>query len=290
MEVDEEKSLWRAALAGEDAPAIEQMLSRDRELRLIARGWSDSDVPAEGAELRGLLLRGSETVLPLAADNPWGVSADADLWSAVEHVWAPVAERCPAFLAALRKELLGLALVEIEGRYLLGYLYLAMHDAPFAQHLRDLPRYEHFDARMRVLWGTVPTALGPEAVPAIGEPLPPGVRDLAAVHASLESDGFNLWSDRLTTTLAAWILRMFEGEDPAEYAPESEFPRALNGEFNGCVLFGTCPPSGENYFLTMDDRDPDGTPRVGTVGIDGIGENESFWDWFNGAVPEYLFP
>src|SRR5262249_54461092 len=147
MDVDEEKSLWRTALAGADAPGIEQLLRRDPELRLIARAWSDSGVLAEGAELRGLLLRGGESTLPLAADNPWGVSADADLWGAVEHVWAPVAERCPEFLAALRKELLGLALVEMGGRYLLGYLYLnlAIHNAPLVQHLRDLPQYEHFD-------------------------------------------------------------------------------------------------------------------------------------------------
>lgn len=108
-----------------------------------------------------------------------------------------------------------------------------------------------------MLWGTAPTLLGPtDVVPLLDEPLPAGVRDLAAVHASFTSFDFDLRVDRFTTTLGASTLADYEGEDPGDYDQDEDFVRAANGEFDRWIQFCT---------------------------------GEPFWDWVNQALPSLLF-
>ncbi|WP_171166991.1 hypothetical protein [Streptomyces sp. I05A-00742] len=293
MDTAETHHAWRAALADGDPYRVEQLLRRDPRLVLFGYAWSGTGEAAERAELRGLLLPGGRGDVPFAADSPWGIPADADFADALEHVWAPVADNCPGFLAALRAEVLGLALIAMEDTYLLGYLYLTGRTGGLPRDLRDLPPYTGANA-LAVLWGTAPTRLGPtDVVPLLEEPLPAGVRDLAAVHSSITSFDvdFELCLDRFSTTLRASTLADHEGEDPDDYAETEDFTRALNGEFDRWVQFCTCGSACEAYFLDMADRDPHDIPRVTLANMDGTSERPGapFWTWFDQSVPSLLF-
>ncbi|MEO3825441.1 hypothetical protein [Actinomadura sp. B10D3] len=291
MSIREDNRLWREALADGDARGVERLLRRGIRLRLLAHEWSGSLEVAETAELRGLLLLGGAGDVPFAADSPWDIPAGAGLADALEDVWAPVAGRCSGFLAALRSEVLGLALVAMEGRYLLGYLYLADRSGELPRELKDLAPYTGSNS-LDVLWGTAPTRLGPaDVVPLLDEPLPAGVRDLAAVHASLTSFDFDLCLDHFTTTLGASTLADYEGEDPGDYDEDDDFVRAVNGEFDRWIRFCTCDSAAEAYFLDMADRDPDGIPRVALSSINGTSQRpgDSLWNWLDKAVPSLLF-
>ncbi|MGI5201404.1 hypothetical protein ACQEU6_07435 [Spirillospora sp. CA-108201] len=290
MDIDEANRLWRKALADGDPGGIERLLRRDTRLKLLGHEWSGTLEAAETAELRGLLLLGGGDV-PFAADSPWCIPVGAGLADTLEHVWAPVAGRCPGFLAALGSEVLGLALVAMEGRYLLGYLYLADRGGELPRDLKDLPPYTGSNS-LDVLWGTAPTRLGAaDVVPLLDQPLPAGVRDLAAVHASLTSFDFDLRLDRFTTTLGASTLEDYEGEDPGDYGQDEDFVRAVNGEFDHWIRFCTCDSAAEAYFLDMADRDPHGIPRVALSSINGTSQRpgDPFWDWLDKAVPSLLF-
>ncbi|MFD8378185.1 hypothetical protein ACFV2X_06345 [Streptomyces sp. NPDC059679] len=291
MDIEETNRMWRTALADGDSRGVEQLLRRDTRLRLLGHESSGTLETAGRAELRGLLLLGGDGDIPFAADSPWGIPADAGLADALEHVWAPVAAYCPGFLAALRAEVLGLALVAMENVYLLGYLYLADRSGELPRDLKDLVPYTGSNS-LDVLWGTAPTLLGPtDVVPLLGEPLPAGVRDLAAVHASFTSFDFDLRLDRFTTTLGASTLADYEGEDPDDYGQDEDFVRAANGEFDRWIQFCTCTSAAEAYFLDIADRDPHDTPRVALSGINGTSARpgEPFWDWTNQALPSLLF-
>ena len=290
MDIRETNRMWRTALAGRDPRGVEQLLQRDTQLRLLGHEWSGTLEVAETAELRGLVLLGGAGDVPFAADSPWGIPAGAGLADALEHVWAPVAGYCAGFLSALRTEVLGLALVAMEGRYLLGYLYLADRKGELPCHLKDLAPYTGSNS-LAVLWGTAPTHLGPtDVVPLLEEPLPTGVRDLAAVHASLTSFDFDLHLDHFTTTLGASTLADYEGEDPSDYGQDEDFVRAVNGEFDRWIQF-SAPHAGEAYFLDMADRDPHGIPRVAVTSPDGTSERPGspFWDWLDQVVPALLW-
>ncbi|MBC6458958.1 hypothetical protein HKK72_13760 [Actinomadura sp. HBU206391] len=283
--------MWRTVLADGDPRGVEQLLRSDTRLRLLGHEWSGTLKAAETAELRGLLLLGGAGDVPFAVDSPWGIPAGAGLADALEHVWAPVARYCPGFLAALRAEVLGLALVAMEGRYLLGYLHLADRNGELPRDLKDLAPYTGSDS-LAVLWGTAPTSLGPtDVVPLLDEPLPPGVRDLAAVHASLTSFDFDLRLDRFTTTLGVSTLADYEGEDPSDYGQDEDFVRAVNGEFDRWIRFCTCDSAAEAYFLDMADRDAHDVPWVALSSINGTSERpgDPFWDWLDKAVPSLLF-
>ncbi|MFI7275561.1 hypothetical protein [Streptomyces sp. NPDC049879] len=291
MDTEETDHAWRTVLTDGDRVGVEQLLRRDTRLALLGNEWSGSLETAKTAELRGLVLLGGDGGVPFAADSPWRIPAGAGLAEALEDVWAPVAGNCPGFLTALRAEVVGLALVAMEGRYLLGYLHLADREGELPRDLKDLAPYTEWDS-LAVLWGTAPTRLGrTDVVPLMDGPLPGGVRDLAAVHASLTSYDFDLRLDLFTTTLGATTLADYEGEDPADYEPDEDFVRAVNGEFDRWVRFCTCHSAAEAYFLDMDDRDSDGVPRVASSGIDGTSERpgEPFWDWIDQALPSLLF-
>ncbi|WP_433175381.1 hypothetical protein [Actinoallomurus sp. CA-150999] len=291
MDIEEANRMWRKALADGDPRGVERLLRCDTRLRLLGHEWSGTLEAAETAELRGLLLLGGSDDVPFAADSPWGIPAGAGLADAMEHVWAPVAGCCPGFLAALRAEVLGLALVAMEGRNLLGYLYLADRKGELPCDLKDLAPYTGSNS-LDVLWGTAPTSFGPtDVVPLLDEPLPSGVRDLAAVHASLTSLDFDLCLDRFTTTLGASTRADYEGEDPSDYGQDEDFVRAVNGEFDSWIRFCTCDSACEAYFLDMADRDPHDIPRVALSSINGTSERpgDPFWDWLDKAVPSLLF-
>jgi len=97
--------------------------------------------------------------------------------------------------------------------------------------------------------------------------------------------------DRRTMTLGASIRESYEGEDPADYDETDDFVRALNGEFDRRVLFCTCASAVERYYLDLDDRDPDGVPRVASSCMDGVSERPGmpFWDWVDKTLPELIF-
>lgn len=278
--------MWRTALANRDPRAVEGLLEHSATAAGLFEPESSGPV-----ELRGLLVLGGDGDVPFATDCPWAVPAGAGLLDALEHIWAPVARYCPRFLAALRAEVLGLALVTIEGGHLLGYLHVdgglsALSGAP-PRALADVPADS-----LNVLWGTAPTSLGPtDIVPMLDEPLPAPVRDLAAVHAWLRSFDVDLRLDRFTTTLGASIRTDYAGEDPADYDAAHEFVRALNGEFDRHIRFCTCGSAAEASFLDLGDRSPDGTPRVALSGMDSTPERPGtpFWDWVDEALPSLLF-
>lgn len=291
MDIRETNRAWRAALSCGDHVGVEQLLRRDTRLALLGNEWAGTLQAVETAELRGLLLLGGDGDVPFAADSPWCIPADVGLIGALEHVWASVAGKCPDFLAALRGEVLGLALVEMNGRYLLGYLHLADRSGELPRDLKELAPYTGSDS-LTVLWGTAPTRLDQtDVVPLMDEPLPAGVQDLAAVHARLTSFDFDLRLDRFTTTLGASTLADYEGEDIADYDHDGDFARAVNGEFDRWIRFCTCDSAAEAYFLDMDDRDPHDVPRVALSGINGTSERpgEPFWDWIDQALPSLLF-
>jgi hypothetical protein len=183
MDIDQANRRWRTALADGDLHGVERLLRHDDRLTPWGHRWPGTLEAAEAAELRGLVLLGGTGDVPFAADAPWDVPAGADLVGALERVWAPVARHCPDFLAALRAEVLGLALVAMDGGYLLGYPHLADRERELPSDLKDLAPYTGVNS-LDVLWGTAPTRLGPaDVVSLLDEPLPAGVRDLAAVHA-----------------------------------------------------------------------------------------------------------
>jgi len=293
MDIEETNHLWRAALGDEDARGIERLLRRDTRLTLFGYEWSDTGEVAQRAELRGLLLAGGRGDVPFAADSPWGIRVDADLADALEHVWAARAHDCPGLLAALRAEVFGLALVAMEGTHLLGYLYLVDRSGALPRDVRDLPPYTGSNA-VGVLWGTAPTPLAPaDIVPLLEEPLPAGVRDLAAIHSSLSSIDahFELRLDRFTTTFRESVLEDHKGEDPDDYGETEEFVRAMSGEFDRWVRFCECGSACEVHFLNMGDRDPHDVPRVTLTNMDSTSEGPGvpFWEWVDQAIPALLF-
>lgn len=289
MEPDEENRRWRAALSGADVSGVEALVREDLSLRLLAAELLGSVEPAETAALRGLLLRGGEGTVLFPAGNPWGISAD-HLAGALEQLWAPVAERCPGLVRALRDEVLAVVLVEMGGRWLLGYLYLERRDAPPPRHLRDLGPYERFAPSVLLLWGTAPTVYGPDqVVPALGEPLPPGVRDLAAIHADLRSFDVDVRLDRFMGALGTSLRAHYDGEDPADYAPDDEFTRALNGEFDRWIGVSRCDSAVSADYVTMDRRDPDGAPMMAWKNQDETGGHQRFWDWADFGIPSLVF-
>ncbi|MGW1991326.1 hypothetical protein [Embleya sp. NPDC001921] len=186
----------------------------------------------ETAELRGLVLLGDDGDVPFAADAPWPMPAGTGLSDALERVWASVAGNCPGFLTALRTEVLGLALVVMKGRYLLGYLlgylHLADRSGKLPLDLKDLAPYPGSNS-LTVLWGTARPVSARPTSSFLDEPLPVGVRDLAAVHASLASFDFDLRLDHFTTTLGATTLADYEREDPADYEPDGVAQSGING-------------------------------------------------------------
>ncbi|UGQ11326.1 hypothetical protein LO772_31775 [Yinghuangia sp. ASG 101] len=290
MDIKETNHRWRTVLADGDHDGVEQLLRSETRLALLGHEWSGTLQAAETAELRGLLLVGGDDA-PFAADSPWSIPGGVGLVGALEHVWASVAGKCPDFLTMLRAEVLGLALVAMNDRYLLGYLHLSDRSRELPRDLRDLAPYTGSDS-LTVLWGTAPTRLDQTAVvPLMDEPLPGGVRDLAAVHARLTSFDFDLRLDHFTTTLGASTLADYEGEDPADYDRDEDFARAVNGEFDRWIRFCTCDSAAEAYFLDMGDRDPHDIPRVALSSINGTSERpgEPFWDWIDQALPSLLF-
>lgn len=299
MGIKETNHRWRTALAARDRALVEELLRADTRLALMGHEASGSMRTVETAELRGLLLLGGDhddgdsdgRDVPFAADAPWRIPDGTGLAGALEHVWAPVAAKCPQFVAVLRAEVLGLALVRMDGAYLLGYLHLADRSGELPRDVRDLPPYTGSDS-LTVLWGTAPTRLGTaDVVPVLGGPLPTGVRDLAAVHARLATFDFDMALDRFTTTLGATTRADYEGEDPAEYGPGEDFTRAANGDFDRWIRFCTCDSAAEAYYLDLDDRDPGGVPRVALSGINGTSERpgDAFWDWVDEVAPSLLF-
>lgn len=293
MGVDETEAAWRAAFADRDTAAVRALLGRDDAHRvrvaLLQRGMPRGGLGS--VELHGLLLAGGGG-LPLPDGLPWKIPAEAEPSEAVRHIWAPVADRCPTLVDALSAEVFGLAVATAGGEWLLGYVYLAERDGEPLGDLARLPGrppHEHLD----ILWGTAPTRLGPDDVaPVLAESLPPGVRELAAVHSALFCSDTDLSLDRFSTTHGAAVRDDHIGEDPDAYDPGDEFPRAAAGDFDRWVRFCGSVSACEEYFLDMADREADGTPRIASSGMDGTSEPSSgtpFWRWIDDVLPELLF-
>lgn len=277
-DVDTHRLRQLAAIAERDHQAIESIVLRDET----------QGAHAEGRELRGLLLRGGDGDLPFAEDNAWGVPGDVGLLQALDHVWRPVARNCPGFLAVLHAEVLGLALTCGDDGDRLGYLYLRRYSDRTAPP-RELAELEAraADGFVDVLWGGPPLRHDPHTpFGALGEPVPASVRELAAVHSSLDALEGGMAFDALDETVRDHIIDRY-ADDPENDLLEE----ARQGDYDHYVAFGGCDPAAENSVLDMTSRDTSGEPLVGRYcADDGLFEGDTpFWDWFDENAALYLF-
>ncbi|NUU20142.1 MAG: hypothetical protein HOV68_01310 [Streptomycetaceae bacterium] len=263
-EGQERYGLGLRLLGSRDASAIEALLHEQMS------GYGETFT------MRGLLLDGGRGDIAFPA-NPWGIPGEADLDTAITHVWAPLADRLPSFLATLRQETLALALLtDADDRPSLAYVFVGWNPLKGPVRLDDLADWQEDEGAIRIVHGGAPrTDIDPSAViPVLGGPVPTPLRELWAVHSTL-GDGFQAqYDDRLTTNLGTFC----SGNLPL-------FAKRTDGASpDRFVLF-----AGQDYYtavLDLDTLDPAGNPTV-TTWIDWeLGPSRQFWDWFDAEMPD----
>ncbi len=214
--------------------------------------------------LRGLLLLGGRGDVPFSP-NPWGISASYGLDEALSRVWLPVAERCPQFLAAVRREVFGLALVAEEG------------------------------ARLEVMWGERPFPPDSPPISVLDVSVPAAIQALAGVHTVLRSPESHLqFTDSGGETLGDLLREHnaeFDEEDVDEEEEEEEDWQLADlraGVFDRCIYLGHCDEAAEGYYYDLGNGRPSPDPLVVTHDQDGSSHGDSLLEWFDRRAQELL--
>ena len=254
--------------------------------------------PGEG-EVRGLLLRGGGGT-PFAPDNPWTVPTAAGLEEALEHVWSPVAARCPRFRAALTREVLALALVHEGEHRRLGYLFPVEEGTdtgpatPLApEDLLALAETEE----LAWVWGEAPVA--PEStVPSGASPTPAPVRELAGIHGSLVAAEARIDAAPGGTTLADLLREQFSDDEDDPWEDEEGAPEEgglideyRKGAYDRHLLLGSYTPGADSVLLVPGGPDAAGEAVVAEFSHENmrLRAERPFWEWFDRYAPGYLF-
>ncbi|WP_436776643.1 hypothetical protein [Yinghuangia sp. YIM S09857] len=235
--------------------------------------------------VRGLLLQHGRGDLPFAA-NPWNIRADAGLTDALDHVWRPLADRAPGFVATMHARTLGLALLADDetGDFSLAYLtwgrdadrggssVLPWHQAGPPVPLDDFagPRD---DAYIQVVVGSAPVAADPTAeLPLLAGPVPRPVRDFWSVHHGLDNTSGGDIGGELGGTVLGFVDGDWDtGIERTGGLPPDRFVLAVgHGDF-------------EMDALDLDVLDASGSPTVACWHWKSwtTGEHLEFWDWFD---------
>lgn len=266
-----------AGLADRDPGSVEELIR---------------DEPGRGAswdgELRGLFFLGGTGDIPFDGGNVWGVPQRAGLAEALRRIWLPVADRCPDFVATVRRETLALALVREAGRDALGYLFLDRLGSPEPPP-RDLDELRTMSdpGWLAWTWGGPPVRHDATVhVGVLGRPVPGPIRDLARIHGTLVGQEGAVRCDAFDESLAAALLDGAHGAGPHAGAE-----RIHAGVYERYVHVADWGPGGESNYLALDHADMHGDPCVVTYnGPDRrIRGGVSFWEWFNACGPLYLF-
>ncbi|MFI6985167.1 hypothetical protein ACIBSV_42195 [Embleya sp. NPDC050154] len=279
--------LLAAAASGD--PAVVADIAR-RDLRFAADG-------VDAAEVCGVLLRGGGHT-PFAEDNPWNVSHDQDLTEMLARIWAPVAAELPEFVGRLSREVMGLVLVRVEGEYRLGYIafkpsYRSTTRAPST--VTDLPSVAP-EGRLHWFWGGPPEELDTVGSGSTAYVLPPPVRTLASVHASLTAPTAE-WAmgtgsldvfvgDSLREQFAQWRETDEDDEDDdTEYAyGDDDF-----SDYDNYRLLASYEPGMQWSILVPPGAD--GRCLVSTFDHQDLNvfATAPFWEWFDDIATDILF-
>jgi hypothetical protein len=242
--------------------------------------------------LRGVILREGDPLGRSFPDNPWGIPADATLDAAVMQVWAPVTDRAPRFLAALRKRLVGLALAD-DHRGEPCLVYLRRHDLDahtIAEDFRDRPRPAR-DRRHALAWepyGDVTSFTGdrpdPEAQGRARTHVPEVLDVLYAIHSALYN---GMWHLPQAPYLRLWS-EMLSHDDRT--AVNTEDPDEVVWSEDLLHFFSYGDDRNELFDLTGDSANPpvrawgDGTLYARPERL------VTFWDWFDDNTDLFLDP
>ncbi|MFG2020898.1 hypothetical protein [Actinomadura geliboluensis] len=285
-----------------------RLLRTQRELEAVASSDPDAiaavlrgHAPHLGERevvLRGLLLLGGRGDVPFSP-NPWGISASYGLDEALSRVWLPVAERCPQFLAAVRREIFGLALVEASGEFSLAYLFLrcfgrrASSSAP--RSLDALLSRAEEGARLEVMWGERPFPPDSPPISVLDVSVPAAIQALAGVHTVLRSPESHLqFTDSGGETLGDLLRERnaeFYEEDVDEEEEEEEDWQLADlraGVFDRCIYLGHCDEAAEGYYYDLGNGRPSPDPLVVTHDQDGSSHGDSLLEWFDRRAQELL--
>ncbi|MGW5416806.1 hypothetical protein [Actinomadura geliboluensis] len=285
-----------------------RLLRTQRELEAVASSDPDAiaavlrdHAPHLGERevvLRGLLLLGGRGDVPFSP-NPWGITASYGLDEALSRVWLPVAERCPQFVAAVRREIFGLALVEASGEFSLAYLFLrrfgrrASSSAPSSLDAL-LPRAEE-GARLEVMWGERPFPPDSPPISVLDVSVPAAIQALAGVHTVLRSPESHLqFTDSGGETLGDLLREHnaeFDEEDVDEEEEEEEAWQLADlraGVFDRCIYLGHCDEAAEGYYYDLGNGRPSPDPLVVTHDQDGSSHGDSLLEWFDRRAQELL--
>ena len=250
--------------------------------------------------LRGLLLLGGRGDVPFSP-NPWGISASDGLDEALSRVWLPVADPCPQFVAAVRREVFGLALVEASGEFSLAYLFLrrfgrrASSTAP--RSLDALPSRAEEGARLEVMWGERPFPPDSPPISVLDVSVPAAIQALAGVHTVLRSPESHLqFNDSGGETLGDLLRERnaeFDEEDVDEEEEEEEeedwqLADLRAGVFDRCIYLGHCDEAAEGYYYDLGNGQPSPDPLVVTHDQDGSSHGDSLLEWFDRRAQELL--
>ncbi|MEV0231917.1 hypothetical protein [Nonomuraea sp. NPDC050786] len=285
-------------------PADEQAAALIAELRAAGDDWQRAGrlkramLAGRRLDLVQAIVAGKTTVTGLFLpdgigdvpfpDNPWGISADAGLSAALKHVWGPVADLAPRFVAAVRDRTLALALLtEDDGAPALGYF--AWHrDDDGSGHLIPAPdSLDRFadpalDYHLSLVVGAAPHLTDPAAfVPLLAGPVPRPIRDFWAIHHSLRP----AYGDTIGGPLSMNTLEFFDDDSWNAAA------RRLGGLPPDRFVHSVGHADYDAYLLDLDLLDGAGNPTVATWAFKEwvVSDHKDYWDWLDSTGTRMIF-
>lgn len=283
-------NLALALLATQREDVIEAVLKK----KLDTKFWGE----AEAYRLQGIMFKGSAQPLFWDEQNPWHISMNEAMQTAIARVWAPVMRYAPRFVALLSEYTLGLALFthKATGACYLGYLHLV----PLASY--ELSKY---GVERRVPSDTSITHLlewldQGHLCLLLGYPsrdpdhdrvahlphfrLPLALRELYAIHSGLDGAvGYNIESPQQVQRLLGWI------DEEDKYLLDRFHARTLGLLPDQFVAFAS-DISGNSSVFDLDCLDERQNPQVADWDHETwkVSRRESFWQWFADFAPRSL--
>ncbi|NUS83272.1 MAG: hypothetical protein HOY75_11135 [Streptomyces sp.] len=262
----------RAMLAGRRLDLVQEIISSGPD-----RGHST---------VVGLLLCGGVGDIPFP-DNPWGIPPGAGLTEALTRVWAPVAGFAPRFVTTVHDRTLGLTLlIDENGTPALGYLTWK-HDNNRSERLADIPdSLDRFadpaqDYYLSVVVGSAPHVADPTAVvPLLAGPIPRPIRDIWAIHHSLDN-GWELMGGGLDCN----TLEFFADDSWRAVAERLDgFPPDRFVHAVGSANYDT-------YVLDLDMLDSGGNPTVAHWAFKEwqLDDHKQYWEWLDSTGTDLIF-
>ncbi len=252
--------------------------------------------------VQGVMLKGG--ISPLFWDeNPWQITANDTVESAITRIWAPVAHAAPCFVSLLTERIIGLALVKREVTDAPCLAYLSVLPVPSYQLqkaglARTMPEQTTLQTLLDWLdQGYLSLFVGDpprtpnndhtEQVPTFRLPL--ALREFFAIHSRL-SNGSNaaiLRSDEMNTLLSGFLDGMTE-DNQSYYL--NRFHMRNPGLFPQQFVMVGHDGSGNISVFDRDLLDERLDPQVAQWDHETweVTPRKPFWSWFDDYIPSCL--